>query len=255
MRSRKRKKTAVRKGQLELPKLDKNGQRRGGKRPGAGRPPKGNKALVGHRRRGEIKAYLPHHVTLRVAPQVRWLRTPKAHRAIRNALAAVLDRAHEFRIVHYSIQGNHVHLLCEASGKRALGNGVRAFEVSAARQLNREMGREGQVFPDRYHVETIDSVRQVCHALSYVLNNWRKHEQDGGVVGMYDGKIDPFSSGVVFVGWKERTRPVEVPEGYGAPPVSMAESWYLTVGYKLGPPVSVWAVPGARVARVSRIGR
>jgi REP element-mobilizing transposase RayT len=231
------------KGQLSLPKLDKNGQRRGGWRPNAGRPRKGVRSSSPHKRRREIDATKPQHVVLRVDPSVRWLRTPKMHRAIRMALVAVLDRAHEFRIVHYSIQGNHLHLLCEASDRMALARGAQAFEISAAAHLNREMGRSGQVFPDRYHAESIDSVRQTNHTLSYVLNNWRKHKQDGGVVGLFDGKIDPFSSGVVFPGWAERTQPVTIPDDYEAPPVSMAQSWYLTHGYKLGPPISVWAVP------------
>ena len=86
--------------------------------------------------------------------------------------------------------------------------------------------------------------RQTCHALSYVLNNWRKHKQDGR--GLYEGKIDPFSSGVLFEGWKERTQPVSIPRGLEAPRVSAAQTWFLTKGYKLGPPISVWAVPGAK---------
>jgi REP element-mobilizing transposase RayT len=245
MRSKIRR-VAKRKGQLSFPKLDKNGQRRGGRRPNAGRPPKGLRSSSPHKRRREINPTLPQHVVLRVDPSMRWLRTPKMHRAIRTALVVVLDRALEFRIVHYSIQSNLLHLLCEASDRMTLARGVQAFEISAAAHLNREMGRSGQVFVDRYHAESIDSVRQTNHTLSYVLNNWRKHQQDGGVVGLFDGKIDPFSSGVLFAGWKERTQPVTIPDGYESPPVSMAQSWYLTEGYKLGPPISVWAVPSEK---------
>jgi REP element-mobilizing transposase RayT len=160
---------------------------------------------------------------------------------VRRALVTVLDRAENFRIVHISVQGNHIHLLCEANDKVALGKGMQAFAISAAKHLNRVHAHKGTVFPDHYHVEAIDSVRQTCHELSYVLNNWRKHKQDGR--GLYVGKVDPFSSGLLFEGWKERTQPVSIPEGYEAPRVSAAQTWYLTKGYKLGPPISVWAVP------------
>jgi REP element-mobilizing transposase RayT len=233
------------KGQLSFPKRDKNGQLRGGKRPGSGRKPKGEKPGVPHRTRRELDAREPAHVVLRVAKRVKWLRTPHAYRAIRGALAVVLDRADEFRIVHFSLQGDHVHLLCEASDRAALSHGMQAFQISAAKRLNREMGGSGKVFPDRYFVESLGSVRQVRHTLAYVLNNWRKHRQDGGY-SLFDGRIDPYSSGVWFAGWKERTRPVEIPERYEPPRVSDPRTWYLTTGYKLAPPISVYEVPGPR---------
>ena len=242
MASRKRPRKAHR--QLSFPKVDKNGQRRIGKN--AGRKPKGKRAGERHKKRAAIDPRCPLHIVLRVAAVVKWLRTDKAYRAIRRVLITVLDRAESFRIVHISVQGNHVHLLCEASDKVALGKGMQAFGISAAKHLNRVHGRSGTVFPDHYHVEVIDSVRQTCHELSYVLNNWRKHKQDGR--GLFEGRIDPFSSGVLFSGWKERTQPASIPEGYEAPRVSSPQTWYLTTGYKLGPPISVWAVPSSKGA-------
>ena len=226
--------------QLAFSKVDKNGQKRIGKN--AGRKPKGKTAGERHKKRAAVDARCPQHVVLRVGGDVKWLRSLKAYAAVRRALVVMLDRADEFRIVHFSVQGNHLHLLCEASDKIELGKGMQAFGISVAKQLNRAHARKGTVFPDHYHVEPIDSVRQACHALSYVLNNWRKHKQDGR--GLYDGRIDPFSSGVLFEGWKERTQLVSLPQNYEAPRVSAAQTWYLSVGYKLGPPISVWAVPG-----------
>jgi hypothetical protein len=114
-----------------------------------------------------------------------------------------------FRIVHISIQGTHVHVLCEANDKLALARGLQGFQISAAKQLNRiaskRSGRKrlGCVFTDRYHVEPLSSVQQVRHALAYVLNNWRRHEVDREGVGLFDGRIDPFSSGILFEGWRE----------------------------------------------------
>src|SRR5262249_56829010 len=89
-----------------------------------------------------------------------------------------------FRIVHVSIQRNHVHMLVEADSKLALARGMQGFQISAARNINTLLGpdkyrrRRGPVFADRYHLEVITSPRQARHALSYVLNNWRKHRED-----------------------------------------------------------------------------
>src|SRR5262245_13739718 len=93
--------------------------RRGGKRCGAGRKPKGARAGESHAARPEFKPYHPLHVVMRVAPAVGSLRRRKMYRALREATitAAMRER---FRIVHVSLQRTHVHMLVEADHKAAL---------------------------------------------------------------------------------------------------------------------------------------
>ncbi len=174
------------------------------------------------------------------------------YRAIRAAIA-VVARRDAFRVVHVSVQSNHIHLLCEATDKLALARGVQGFQISAAKHLNGEVSERtgekcrGQVFPDRYHVESISSVRQTRHALAYVLNNWRRHRQDNGRVGLVGGRIDPFSSGLVFPGWSEPLpTPFSVPRDYEPPLVSRPQTWLLGEGWKRAAPISVFEVPGPR---------
>src|SRR4029078_6555093 len=97
----------------------------------------------------------------------------------------------DYRIVHASIQSNHLHLLVEADSKDALRSGMQGFAISAARRLNRELGRpRGHVFAFRYHATTIASPPQARNAISYIVNNWRHHRRD-----LYDARrIDRFSS-------------------------------------------------------------
>lgn len=98
--------------------------------------------------------------------------------------ATITAALHErFRIVHISLQRTHVHMVVEANNKLALARGMQGFQISAARNINTALGagkhrRRGRVFADRYHVEVIASPTQTRHALSYVLNNWRKHLED-----------------------------------------------------------------------------
>ena len=233
--------------QLELQRFDKNGQRRVGPHPGAGRPPKGERAGAPHKRRAEVNPRHPHHVTLRVVRDVGWLRKPKAYRAIRRALGVSLDRHADFRIVHFSLQGDHLHLVCEADDKNAFVRGVQGFQISAARHLNRELGRRrGPVFPDRYHSEAITTIARARHTLSYVLNNWRKHRQDRETVGLFEGRLDPYSSAVWFAGFAERTQPIAIPPDYEPPRVATPRTWLLLEGYKRAKPISVFEVPGPR---------
>jgi REP element-mobilizing transposase RayT len=243
--------------QLALEKIerveDKNGQWRGGARTGAGRKRAPGPRRMSHARRPYIQAANPLHVTLRVEKAVGSLRRMSAYRAIRRALKTVGYHHGIFRIVHFSVQRDHIHLIVEADSKFCLSRGMRSFAIAAARHLNRELPpkgqrrRRGRVFVDRYHVEAIDSVARVRNAVSYVLNNWRKHGQDHERRGLFAGRIDPYSSGVWFPRWKERTNEdVVIPPDYETPEVGNAHTWLLTAGLAHGRPISVWDVPGAR---------
>src|SRR5690606_23944955 len=86
----------------------------GGKRKGAGRRQVNERKSQPHRKRREITPNQAILVTLRVAPDVRRMRRRDAYRALRKSLLVVLART-DFRVVHLSIQANHVHLLLEAA--------------------------------------------------------------------------------------------------------------------------------------------
>src|SRR4051812_6466702 len=104
--------------------------KRGGKRPGAGRPPKGERAGERHERRPFHDASQPVHVVLRTVKAVGSLRRRQTYHAIRRA-TQVAARREDFRIVHLSIQRTHVHLLVEAKSMVALASGMQGFQISA----------------------------------------------------------------------------------------------------------------------------
>ena len=85
---------------------------RGGSRRGAGRP-RGIRPRVMHRSREPIVARVPVHVTIRLRRGIPTLRQPRFVRRFRASLSEACVR-HGFRVVHYSIQRDHVHLLVEA---------------------------------------------------------------------------------------------------------------------------------------------
>jgi hypothetical protein len=100
--------------------------RRGGKRRGAGRKPKGTRAGEPHAARPEFRWYHALHVVMRIAPKVGSLRRRRLYKAMRDATvtAALRER---FRIVHISLQRTHVHMLVEAEDARALARGMQGF--------------------------------------------------------------------------------------------------------------------------------
>jgi putative transposase len=146
----------------------------GGKRKGAGRKPNAAKAGVSHLRRPEFAARHPVHVTMRLLSGVGFLRAFSRARAIEDALRAVKDRF-GMRVVHYSIQGNHLHLIVEVDDPSALSHAIQGLAVRLARALNRLAARTGKVFSDRYHAHVLKTMREVANAVRYVLENFRHH--------------------------------------------------------------------------------
>src|SRR5262245_29007489 len=108
----------------------------GGARRGAGRKPQGARPGVPHRPRAALAARHPVHVTVRVRTGLPSLRGAQVRPVIFTALAAGAERF-GFRLVHFSVQTNHLHLLAEARDRRALARGVKGLLVRLARALNR----------------------------------------------------------------------------------------------------------------------
>ena len=111
--------------------------RRGGKRKGAGRKPKGARAGSTHRKRPDVRPYQALHITLRVVQEVGSLRRRLMYRALREATIVVAVRE-RIRIVHISLQRTHVHLLVEAEDAERLARGMQGFQISAARNIDRK---------------------------------------------------------------------------------------------------------------------
>jgi hypothetical protein len=149
------------------------------------------------------------HVTLRVRPEVWNLRSHRSFRVIEEALRAVGARP-GFAVVHFSVQGNHLHLLVEAAGPRALAGGVRALSIRIARGLNGMMARSGPVMADRYHAHVLRTPAEVTNALRYVLGNYRHHALRRGERPR-EGLADPYSSGGVLDVGLQRSLWVERP--------------------------------------------
>ena len=148
----------------------------GGKRRGAGRKRSAERGAVPHRSRLAHRPTMPVHVTLRVL--LRSLRSQFVFPTIRGAIADANRRNGErFRIVHFSVQADHLHLIVEATNRHALSRGLAGFSVSVARRVNRLLFRRGRLLAERWHERALTSPRAVRHALVYVLGNCRKHGQ------------------------------------------------------------------------------
>jgi len=194
----------------------------GGKRRRAGRKPKGERAGMSHAKRPKLHARHPVLLTLKLRAGLRTLRTDDAHAAIQRAFSASSERG-EVRVIEYSVQSNHLHLIAEAADERALARGMISVTVRIARALNRLWKRAGRVFVDRYHARILTTPRAVRIALIYCINNARKH-------GSWLAKMpDVFSSGPCFDGWRRNARE---PADSSSRWLGRARTWLLSKAWR-----------------------
>jgi hypothetical protein len=145
------------------------------------------------------------------------LRGPRLFSAVYGALARASHPA--FRVLHFSVQVDHVHLIVEADSSAAFVRGLQGLAIRAAKAINRTLARAGAVWGDRYHARLLGTPRALRHCLVYVLQNWKKHVQ--GAHG-----LDARSSAQGFRGW--RSGP---PAPRGRSPVATAQTWLARVGW------------------------
>lgn len=221
--------------QLEM-KL-RSAPRWGGWRDKAGRKRDPNSG-VRHASRESFSSATPAHVTVKLMPALRSLRSKTIVRALERTFAGGCDRS-EFRLVHYSLLGNHAHLIVEARTQHALGRGMMAIGSRLALAVNRVMGRrKGRVVADRYHARLLRTPREVRNALRYVLLNARKHAAVTALRARRATEVvlDPASSARWFDGWKLARGRVpgaqEHPDPHAHRPVARAKTWLLNVGWR-----------------------
>ena len=214
---------------------------RGGWRPGAGRPR--GRTKVAHEKREPFAARFPQHVTLRASGGLSRLRRHKALGVVKQAIRAG-GHGSDFRVVHYNLLTNHLHLITEAANAFALARGMQGLGVRLARGFNRVLGRTGKLFAERYHARTLRTPREVRNCVAYVLLNGR-HHAGGAPLGKY--WIDPYSSAAWFDGWRDRIRAHEPwqRELLAEPaPTAAPRVWLLSTGWKRWGLLAFDEVPG-----------
>jgi hypothetical protein len=174
---------------------------------------------MGHDRREKHEPRHPVLLTLRAAPGVPSLRSIALFTAVRDSIARTEDAA--FRVLHFSVQQDHVHAIVEADSHDALAAGIRSLVIRIALAVKR-VARVAAVWGDRYHARALRTPREVRHAIAYTLLNFRKHLRA-------PAGIDPCSSGPWFSGWSQPACPPTLPS-----PTATPRTWLAASGWRRG---------------------
>jgi hypothetical protein len=194
----------------------------GGRRKGAGRKrAAGARVRVPHVARLRHDRHVPKLVTLRAVSALRCLRSDRVFPEPRRRLARC--SRHDFRVVEFSVQRDHVHLIAEAEGHEAFERGMRGLATRLAIGANRSLSRRGRVWDDRFHARALLTPRAVRTALVYVLGNVRKHCRGGAPL------IDPCSSAPSFDGFRDV---VAARAGSGEDAAVAPRTWLLRLGWR-----------------------
>jgi REP element-mobilizing transposase RayT len=222
---------------------------------------------VSHAARPELTVNEALHITLKVKPGLPNLRSGGRFRAVLAGLRAFckFDMQEEggckgFRLAHFAVMGDHIHLVVEADSKRALSRGMQKLTMSVSRRLNAHSVRRcggnlrprgplsvrpgwlGKVFRERYHARPLRTPTETRNAIAYVIFNADKHfgRKSGPVVP------DPYSSAAYFDGFFELATFYRFTAshrgGAGPPnasesdrddlPVTTPEGWLLRSGWR-----------------------
>lgn len=204
---------------------------------------------VPHRRRPDLDRRHPVHVTVRLAGALPSLRTTAALSRLRPILRRERHRL-GFRLVHYSIQATHLHLVVEVEGRQALSRAMQRLGIRMALCVNRHLAsrKRGKVFAERYHARPMKTPTEVRNGLAYVLLNGQHHRGSAPVVPR---GCDPFTSGRFFDGWADfRFQRPPAPPGEADEVVSPS-TWLLRVGWRRAPKelIALGEIPGMRPRR------
>lgn len=155
-------------------------------RSGAGRPARVDRGIR-HIAREIIKKKTALHLTIKVRANKADIKSKVVLKALHHAIKRA--RLKNLKIIHYTLEYNHVHLLVEASGNQVLHAGMQALGISLSKAINRIKYCSGGVYKHRYHLRKINSLRDYKNVLNYILSNGIKHKRTSSALDPYNSKV------------------------------------------------------------------
>jgi len=150
---------------------------------GAGRPAVHDPGI-----RHTERPVLTKSASLHLTVKIKRIKADLKNKSILSILKkAILNtRKQGLRVIHYSLEFDHVHLLIEAENNLILAKGMQSFGVTFSKAINRLRKLKGGVYKHRYHFRRIVGARQLKNVLNYIFSNGVKHKTAKTIVNPYN---------------------------------------------------------------------
>ena len=152
----------------------------------AGRKPIHDKGIR-HIRRERFERESSFHITIKVREDKSDLQNKMILKALHHAIMKA--RAKSLKVIHYTLEYNHIHMLVEAFNQEQLSNCMQSFGVTLAKMINKVKFKKGGVYKHRYHLRRLISVMELKNVLKYIFNNGIKHKNSNTIMTFYNSAI------------------------------------------------------------------
>lgn len=139
---------------------------------------------IRHTSRPILKRPASLHLTVKVRKNKAEIKNKSVLKLLKHAIQNA--RRQGLRVIHYSLEYDHVHLLIEAENNFILGRGMQSFGVTMAKGINRLKRLKGSVYKHRYHFRMIFSTRQLKYVMNYIFTNGMKHKRSKTIQDPYN---------------------------------------------------------------------
>ncbi len=166
-----------------MKKIRKNAQMTLFNLKGAGRPAL-NDPGIRHTKRPLLKKPTSLHLTVKIKKNKAEIKNKSVLAILKRSILNA--RRQGLRVIHYSLEYDHVHLLIEADNNHILGKGMQAFGVTFSKAINRLKKLTGEVYKHRYHFRRISSSKELKNVMNYIFTNGVKHKTSKFIVNSYN---------------------------------------------------------------------
>lgn len=151
---------------------------------------------IRHVRRLRLKKASSLHLTIKVRENKADIQSKRILKALHHAIKRA--RLKGLKVVHYTLEYNHLHLLVESVDNKTLHKGMQSFGITIAKAINKIKRTKGSVYKNRYHLKLISSPRQLRNVLHYIFNNGVKHKRTSSKIDLYNSMIAEAKINVLY---------------------------------------------------------
>ena len=149
----------------------------------AGRPAKVDRGIR-HIKRERFNKPSALHLTIKVRENKADIQNKRILKALHHAIKRA--RLQRLRVIHYTLEYNHAHLVVEANDNKVLHKGMQAFGISIAKAINKMKQVKGTVYKHRYHLRKLKTKMEVKNAIQCVFGNGIKHNRAMSRLDLYN---------------------------------------------------------------------